>query len=134
MSINEKPASTAVGGGLREGDHARRLIGPAITPTHDRAQHLRAELVGIECRGCEISTRGEAPILELCRRLIALGHDPGRGLRVYRHGVLAIEVRAIGEAAELTVNGRATGFIKRPAPVCISQPARFSAGLDHPAP
>jgi hypothetical protein len=63
---------------------------------------IKAELEGSHrCAALGIIGRGEAPALELCRRLIELGVDPQTPLHVYRGSVLALVIRAIGEGAEL---------------------------------
>jgi hypothetical protein len=65
---------------------------------------IHATLIGSNC--CEalgITARGYAPVLDLCRALVAAGHDPRRPLHAYRGDVLALKVRSIGEGARLTV-------------------------------
>jgi Holliday junction resolvase len=61
---------------------------------------IRAELIGSdECTAAGLTIRGRAPVLALCRQLIADGHDPGLPLEVWRGPVLCLRVRSIGEAA-----------------------------------
>jgi hypothetical protein len=65
---------------------------------------IHATLIGSNC--CEalgITARGYAPVLELCRALVAAGHDPRRSLHAYRGEMLALKVPSIGEGARLTV-------------------------------
>ena len=50
------------------------------------------------------------PVLDLCRQLIADGHDPAAQLHAYRAGTLALTVRSIGQAAQLEINGHGNGF------------------------
>jgi hypothetical protein len=50
-----------------------------------------------------ITVRGPAPVLGLCRALVAAGADPNRPLHAYRGDVLALKVRTIGESAKLSV-------------------------------
>jgi len=57
-----------------------------------------------------VTGKGSAPILDLCRRLIAAGHDPTAPLEAYRGATLALRVRSIGEAARLRVRGDGHGF------------------------
>jgi len=70
------------------------------------------------CTADGITARGVAPILGLCRRLIAAGYAPGSELECFRDGVLAVRIRTIGEGAALEVNGEADGFrpFRGPAP------------------
>ena len=55
-----------------------------------------------------------APVLALCRKLMAAGHNPATSLEAYRGEVLCLRVRSIGEAAMLTVKETGTGprFVK----------------------
>jgi hypothetical protein len=78
---------------------------------------IRAELTGSTfCRSGEHTVNGNAPVLILCRELIAAGCDPDRALEVYRGATLALRIRSIGAAAKLDVNSKGTGFVRhRPA-------------------
>jgi hypothetical protein len=94
-----------------------RLPG-AITSTNSQtktnAQVVRAELFGADtCSANGISVQGSAPVLALCKTLLAAGLDPDAALRVYRGAVLAL--RSIGEGSRLEVNGKGTGFKYLPA-------------------
>jgi hypothetical protein len=94
---------------------------------------IRAELIGShECR-CEEHERlafGYAPVLAMCRELLAAGMSPDAALHVYRRGILALKVRAIGKAAQLVVEDSETGRpqfrLARPArrarTMCIASP------------
>jgi hypothetical protein len=63
-----------------------------------------AELANDRCAALGLIGRGEAPALELCRKLLAAGVSPATALHVYRgDDVLALQIRSIGEGAELTV-------------------------------
>jgi hypothetical protein len=65
---------------------------------------LRAELVGSKiCQAAGLTARGRAPVLALCRKLLAAGHDPGLPVDVYRGDTLAFIIRTIGEGAWLDV-------------------------------
>jgi hypothetical protein len=65
---------------------------------------IQAELTGATtCSAAGIAAHGNAPMLALCRQLLAAGLDPDSALAVYRSTTLAIRVRSIGEAAKLTV-------------------------------
>jgi hypothetical protein len=81
-----------------------------------QAEPLEVELCGNElsrasaCRYRDVVTRGQVPVLAMCRALIAAGYDPSRPLHVYRGKVLALTVRSIGEGARLRVNSNGVGF------------------------
>jgi hypothetical protein len=71
---------------------------------------LFAELSGSDTCTCSGMTgHGNAPVLALCRQLIAAGLDPDQALEVYRGAVLALRVRSIGEGAQLTVKDDSRG-------------------------
>jgi hypothetical protein len=73
-------------------------------------QIVRAEIIHSgQCSAENITARGPAPILKLCRLLIKAGFDPGRPLHAYRGDVLSLRVRSIGEGAGLTVKERPFG-------------------------
>jgi hypothetical protein len=72
---------------------------------------IRAVIEGAEqCTALGQRVRASAPVLALCRELIAAGHDPSRPLHAYRDGVLVLRVRSIGEAARLRVASHGVGF------------------------
>jgi hypothetical protein len=78
---------------------------------------FRAELDGSTvCTACDIQVRGTAPVLTLCRQLLAAGLDPDHALEVYRGATLALRVRSIGEAAGLEIGGDGTSFRPRRKP------------------
>lgn len=71
---------------------------------------IRAELKGSNrCEALGITGQGSTPVLALCRALVSAGHDHRRSLHAYRGDVLALKVRSIGEAAQLTVREDRTG-------------------------
>jgi hypothetical protein len=83
---------------------------------------IRAALVGSDhCEAEGISVRAAAPVLALCRKLVAAGHDPGRPLHAYRGNVLALRVRSIGEGAQLAIVGDGVGFRRRKEPLAASR-------------
>jgi hypothetical protein len=88
-------AATLIGGGS-----AFRHVGAPPAPQ----VFIRAELTGCNtCTALGIRVRAAAPVLAICRALLAAGHDPHKQLRVYRGDVLCLIVRSIGEGAGLTV-------------------------------
>jgi hypothetical protein len=73
---------------------------------------IRAELFRSDtCTAGDLTARGHAPVLVLCRELIAAGCDPDRALEVYRGSTLALRVRSIGAGAAMTVAERPNGPI-----------------------
>jgi hypothetical protein len=71
---------------------------------------LKAQLASLrQCEALGIVASGHAPVLTLCRELLAAGIQPDTALAVYRRGVLALKVRAIGNAARLAVEDSGTG-------------------------
>ena len=102
-------AFTYANGAPREG--AGRQVGFAKdqlasnSELHHAAQApLFAELTGSDtCTSAGITAQGHAPVLALCRALLAQGLDPDAALTVYRNGAEALRIRRIGEAAKLTV-------------------------------
>ena len=85
----------------REGKNKRKASGlqEALTQIP-----INATLTGSDCcEALEITARGHAPVLALCRALLAAGHDARRPLHAYRGDVLALKVCSIGEGAKLIV-------------------------------
>jgi hypothetical protein len=84
-------------------------------------QTIRADLFGDTlAQGCGCVACSSSPVIELCRRLVAAGHDPSTPLEAYRGDTLCLHVRSIGEAAELRVNGHGVGF-RKPMPVDLPE-------------
>jgi hypothetical protein len=70
----------------------------------ENTQAIRADLIGSNtCTAASIAVVDHAPVLALCRALVAAGQDPNRPLRAYRGDVLCLRVRSIGEGAQLVV-------------------------------
>lgn len=70
---------------------------------------ITAELSGDTCSAGDITASSAAPILLLCRKLVAAGLHPHRPMHCYRGSVLAVIVRSIGYGAKLAVKERAFG-------------------------
>ena len=72
---------------------------------------IRAVLIGTDRCGAEgLSVRTNAPVLALCRKLVASGIDPQRPLHAYRGEMLCLRVRSLAEAARLKINSKGTNF------------------------
>ena len=77
---------------------------------------IRATLIGSDhCEVDGIVARGHAPVLGLCRALLAAGYDPRRPLHAYRGDTVALRIRSIREGAAYTVedNRRGTPSFRR---------------------
>lgn len=98
-------------------DHLRHHAGErksGIAADRKAATPIRAELIGDDqATALGIQARSAAPVLDLCRKLVAAGHDPVSALHAYRGATLSLMVRSIGEAAKLEVNSKDTGFVRR---------------------
>jgi hypothetical protein len=91
------------------------LLGGKINPARNiqpKQEHVIAELVGDDscrCQEIDAAVTANAPVLAMCRQLLATGIDPDTALGVYRQGVLALKVRSIREGARLTVKTAGNG-------------------------
>lgn len=92
---------------------------------------IRAELDGSEqCSTEGITAYGPSPVLGLCRLLVAAGLDPNLPLEVFRGPTLVLQIRAIGDAAQLEVNSKGTGFIRCRQAVRTAPPMRKKGPRD----
>jgi hypothetical protein len=90
-----------------------------LPPTN---QSIRAEIVGKDrASALDVEVRASAPVLSLCRELLAAGLDPYAAVEAYRAGTLALRMRSIGEGARLELNAKGAGFVvqavRRASPV-----------------
>src|SRR5215472_14932232 len=79
---------------------------------HTKLQLVRVDLAGDDCCRCQeidAAVTANAPVLAMCRQLLATGVDPDTPLCVYRRGVLALKVRSLREGARLTVKTAGNG-------------------------
>jgi hypothetical protein len=75
---------------------------------------VRAELIGSSTAiAFGIVGHGNAPVLDLCRKLVEAGFDPDLPLTAFRGATLCLRIRSIGEAAGLEINGHGSGFKRR---------------------
>jgi hypothetical protein len=71
---------------------------------------IRATLIGSDrCEAEGLSAHGYAPVLDLCRELVAAGFNPASRLEAWRGDTLCLRVRSIGEGARLTVEDNRHG-------------------------
>jgi hypothetical protein len=73
------------------------------TSQSPQAVPIRALLIGNNCTAAGLTASGSAPVLGLCRVLLAAGHDPDKPLLAFRGQTLALIVRSIREGARLAV-------------------------------
>jgi hypothetical protein len=106
-----RPAPAVTGCGPQVID----LLGGRINPARHiqpKQEHVIAELVGDDscrCQEIDAAVTANAPVLAMCRQLLATGIDPDTALCVYRQGKLALRVRSIREGARLTVKTAGNG-------------------------
>jgi hypothetical protein len=86
---------------------------------------IRAELAGSDtATALGVVANSSSPVLALCRKLLEAGHDHATPLEAWRGDTLCLHIRSIGEAAELRVNPKGTGFVKGPNGVPTAPPMR----------
>ncbi len=104
----------------------------ANAPPPTALQVIRTELIGRHtCVAAGVTARSSAPVLALCRQLLAAGLNPDQPMEVFRTGTLALHIRSIGEAAGLEINSEGTGFRPARRPDAAS-PVRFGSENDTP--
>jgi len=89
------------------------LRSPIAKPSFQLPQvvTIRAELIGSDCcSALGITARSSAPVLALCRELVAAGFDQDASLEAWRDDVLCLRIRTIGEGARLRVSTHGVGF------------------------
>lgn len=90
------------------------------------ARSIYAELIGDDtCSAAGITAQCSAPVLELCRKLVAAGFEPTTPLEAWRGKVLCLQVRSIGLGAQLELSGNGIGF-RRASAVGRASTIRFS--------
>ena len=73
---------------------------------------IRAELIADSATAAGFTAHGPAPVLALCRMLVAAGIDSDQPLHAYRGNMLCLTACSIGEAAKLELNSKGTGFVQ----------------------
>jgi hypothetical protein len=98
------------------GNEARKIVGAGqrdrqASKLHQfETQAIRGELRGdTEATALGVTARSHAPVLELCRLLIAAGADPTARLECYRGSTLSLVVRSLAAGAALTVENDRLG-------------------------
>lgn len=112
-----KAAPSTPGSGVRARGNVSSIVDRspiANSRSHTTQAPIRAELTGDTCTAAGLTASGNAPVLALARLLIEAGHDPAMPLEAWRGDVLALTVRAIGEAAGLRIASHGVGFERLP--------------------
>jgi hypothetical protein len=92
-------------------DETEDRVSANPSPQKSQAIPIRAGLIGDHtCTAGGLTVRASAPVLALCRELVATGQDPTIPLEVWRCETLCLRVRSIGEAAWLRVATHGVGF------------------------
>jgi len=94
--------------------HNATLEVPQVGHSDNSRKVIHAELIGGDtCAALGIVVKANTPVLELCRKLIAAGHNPATRLEAYRGSTLCIRVRSISESARLEISHHGVGFVAR---------------------
>jgi hypothetical protein len=127
-SYAAKPATAGAVNRLQECDRLGGAIGTSNTLLNRTKQAVRADLVGSDhCAALGVSAHS---LLELCRKLVADGHDPAMPIEAWRGDVLCLCARSIGEAARLRVATHGVGFERLPG--CTAGPPVRQTGRRDP--
>jgi hypothetical protein len=104
MTATKSPGAVAAHGASEIDELGRHVVSEINRQKLPAQVPIRAELIGSYCCEAEgISARGYAPVLELCRKLVAAGFSPVYPLEAWRGETLSLRIRSIGEGARLTV-------------------------------
>ena len=115
MKTAESPSAAGTAHRAIEIDELNERVVSKRLQDFDQAP-IRATLIGSDhCEADGIVARGHAPVLGLCRALLAAGYDPRRPLHAYRGDTVALRIRSIREGAAYTVedNRRGTPSFRR---------------------
>lgn len=104
MRTAKSPGAVAALGASLADQLGRQVISENKRQQQFAQPPIRAELIGSgRCEAEGIRVYGYAPVLDLCRELLAAGFNPASQLEAWRRETLCLRVRSIGEAARLTV-------------------------------
>jgi len=104
MTTAKSPGAVTARGASEMDGLVRHVISEA-SPHHPVTQDpISARLIGSDrCEAERIIARSSAPVLALCRELVAAGFHPASSLEAWRGDMLCIRIASIGEAAQFTV-------------------------------
>ena len=104
MTAMKSPGALAAHGASDIDGLGRRVVSQTNRQELLSQAPIRATLIGSHRSDAEgISARGCAPVLDLCRELLAAGFNSASPLEAWRGEILCLRVRSIGEGARLTV-------------------------------
>ena len=104
MTEAKSPGAVVALGASVSAPLGRQVIAEANRQERFTQTPIRATLIGSNrCEAEGLSARGYAPVLDLCRVLVAAGYNPACPLEAWRGETLCLRVRSIGEGARLTV-------------------------------
>jgi hypothetical protein len=104
MTAAKSPGAVAALGASVSDHRGRQVIAENNRQQTFAQAPIRVTLIGFDrCEAAGISVRGYAPVLDLCRELVAAGFDPACPLEAWRGQILCMRVRSIGQGARLTV-------------------------------
>lgn len=107
----KSPGALAALGAIETGGPGQgRVVLETNLKQNFRRAPIYAKLIGSNrCEAEGITARGSAPVLALCRKLVAAGHDPGTPLEAWRGPTLCLRIRSLGEGAKFTVRTAGNG-------------------------
>jgi hypothetical protein len=112
MTTTKSPGAVAALGAYETNLLGSKIVSNGIL-TRSCPQAIRAELIGSDTiTALGFNARGSAPVLALCRELIAAGIDPATSLEAWRGNVLALRIASIDSAARLAVDETRTAFAR----------------------
>jgi hypothetical protein len=111
--IAAEPAPAGRESGSQSDRHASAIASANILlqpQPQELTAPIRATLIDSDrCEADGHTVRAYAPVLAMCRELVAAGYDPATSLVAYRGDTLCLKVRSIGEGAKYTVKDGSTG-------------------------
>ncbi len=111
MTATKSPGARAARGASVVDRLGRRQVIPETNRQKQLLQvPIRATLIGSDrCEAEGVTAHGYAPVLDLCRELVAAGLNPAFRFEAWRGDTLCLRVRSIGEGARLTVEDNRHG-------------------------
>jgi hypothetical protein len=113
MTESESPGAVAALGASEIAQLGGKVFSETKRQNRFAQASIRATLsVSNSCEANDLTARGYAPVLDLCRQLLAAGYDPASPLEAWRGEILCLCIRSIGEGAWLTVGDDRHGTLR----------------------